>query len=118
MNPEDIKRFNVYATYEPKFHDTDKYRLECFDGKKWEAVTHNGNELEYRNLIQIAGKVAQLLNPREYEYIRVISKDKPQDDDGNLEGIVLHKSRCKLVRSLSVKELKELTKALDVELSR
>ena len=113
MRPEEMFRFNVFSTYEPRDETPNRFWLEAFNGHHWEAVTYEGNRLDYQNLNQVAQRIVQLA-PQGADFKRVITESRSQDSsDGTLAGIVLRKSGVKLVRALSVDELKDLAREID-----
>jgi hypothetical protein len=115
MPEKKINRFNVYARYEPA-RKQERFWLEALADGEWSSVCSEGNHLEYRNLRDVACKIVSLL-PAEYEYTRVISKNKPQEDTAALEGITLHRTGPVVLRELSLEERKELADLL-YELTR
>lgn len=113
MDSEEIIRFNVYAMYIPKSLKKNIFFLESTtDTKNWKFVPKEENGLEYPNLADVAQKIVSLISVKDC-FKRVISCDRPIQNTGELEGILLDKSGCELVRSLSTEEMKELTRELD-----
>lgn len=102
-------RFNVYEIYEPA-KDKSSFGLEYLQSEGgWSS---EGLDPEYSSLNQIAKKIVELVG-EDWGYKRVVSKEEPMDGrDGNLEGVLLGKSKITLVTKLCPGKLKELTREI------
>ena len=112
MNPEEIKRFNVYAEINPNRKPT--YYLEAlFHGSYWESVTWGKNILNYDSLDLVAKRIVELA-PKDNRYKRVVFSDKAEDkSSGKLEGIDLNDGKPRLTDSLSREEKLDLLSRID-----